>query len=269
MPDNRLPTRVKPDFPILILSLEGDERRRAPLLQKLDDLGLEYQVFHGVDGRKGLPPEYESKVDRVAAQKNNRRFLGDSELAASLSHHEIYRHIVENGLPGAIILEDDAILLDAFEGFVKRGEYRPYDMALLDHEEARVLRKPVMKADGYLVYRLFNHQMWQFTYRATGYSLSQKGAQYMLSVTTPVQDVPDWPGDITTIGAVALHPHVVDRPDPLTGVSHLRDDRDASFAAGLEPPEAIRKRRLRFFSAAYWRRWWLKRGYPRPWIKIS
>lgn len=269
MPTDPLPARLKPDFPILILSLEGDEGRRAPLLQRLDDLGLEYQIFHGVDGRKGLPPEYEARVDRIAAQQKHRRALGNSELAASLSHHEIYRHIVENGLPGAIILEDDAILLEPFEGFVKRADYRHFDMALLDHEAACVLRKPVLKAEGYGVYRLFNYPLWQFTYRATGYSLSREGAQYMLSVTTPVQDVPDWPGDITLIGAVALHPHVVDHPDPLTGVSHLRDERDASFAGGLEPFKAEPKRALRFLSAAYWRRWWIKRGYPRPWIRIS
>ena len=42
-------------WPIFVLSLEGDEARRAPLLDTLAKMGLDAEVLIGVDGRGGLP----------------------------------------------------------------------------------------------------------------------------------------------------------------------------------------------------------------------
>lgn len=115
-------------WPIVVLTLPGDEERRAPLVKELERLGLAYELFTGVDGRRGLDEQWESEIDRAAA----RRYLGydmtDGEFACALSHREIYRMVVERGWSGAVVLEDDAILGESFAAFL-RGDH--YDCAVL------------------------------------------------------------------------------------------------------------------------------------------
>ena len=57
----------KTPWPIIVLSLDGEDARRAPLLERLAALGLPFEVFIGIDGRKGLPPRWEAEIDRNAA----------------------------------------------------------------------------------------------------------------------------------------------------------------------------------------------------------
>ena len=59
-------------WPIVVLTLPGDEERRAPLVKELERLGLAYELFTGVDGRRGLDEQWESEIDRAAA----RRYIG-------------------------------------------------------------------------------------------------------------------------------------------------------------------------------------------------
>ncbi|CAM5434066.1 hypothetical protein FALB51S_02694 [Frigidibacter albus] len=58
---------TQPHWPIRIITLESDAARRAPLMQRLDELGLTYELSFGIDGRAGLSPELEARIDRVAA----------------------------------------------------------------------------------------------------------------------------------------------------------------------------------------------------------
>lgn len=238
---------IQTAYPVFVLTLRGDDERRAPLLRQLADRGIPHQLVYGVDGRGGLAPDDETRVDREAARQRHGRLLADSELAASLSHHDVYERVAKDGLAGAIVLEDDAILTDGFVEFLRREDYRRFDMVLLDHWKAWVAPDPLEEMPGYRIHRLALSPDL-----ATGYTISRRAAAYLLQETTPVRAVPDWPGDIASFGAVAVHPRLVDHPDPESGVSHLRDGRDLSFrtAGGKRG----RRRFSRFFTAAYWSR---------------
>lgn len=235
---------IKTSYPLFVLTLHGDGERRAPLLRQLSEYGISYQLAYGVDGRNGLTREDEARVDREAARLLHRRSLTDGELAASLSHRAIYERVTKDGLPGAIVLEDDAILTDGFIEFLRREDYSRFDMVLLDHWKARVAPTPLDQAPGYSFHRLVVPPCL-----ATGYTISPRAAAYLLQETTPVRTVPDWPGNIATFGAVAAHPRLVDHPDQVLGVSHLRDGR--SHSAQIK---ARQKGFGRYFIAAYWKR---------------
>jgi len=58
-------------------------------------MGLQYELFFGVDGRRGLPAEHEPLVDRSARINAGSRPMSDPEYACALSHLMIYRRIVE------------------------------------------------------------------------------------------------------------------------------------------------------------------------------
>lgn len=230
-------------WPILIITLEGDEVRRSDLVAQLHGFGLQYDFFFGVDGRAGLPHEYEIKTDRELARRKYRRVLGDPEFACAFSHQEIYNHILDRGLEGAVVLEDDAVLTEGFAEFVKRRLYASSDMIMLDHSHARVWGPTIDLSESITAKKLSLPSA-----RATGYSVSKKAAAYLLAAGTPMSDIPDWPGDVTDIGAIACVPTIVKHQDPVTGPSHLRRDR--------HKPE---RDHLRFIKPAIWIRWFIKR----------
>ena len=235
-------------WPIFVLSLEGDEARRAPLLASLADMGLEAEVLIGVDGRGGLPDWAEAEVDRNAAWTwdNNRSFgyLTDGELACALSHALAYRKVVDEGLPGAIIFEDDAILSERFASFVSENGFQAGEIVILGHKNTHVRRfGKVFLCEGVVGHRLVNSPVL-----AHGYSLSHDAAAYILKRATPVRARADWPCDISRLKSFAAHPQIAVQPDDFEK-SHLEAGRRASRQQGKQHKSAIR-----YLTVAYWMR---------------
>ncbi len=133
-----VPASQSPDWPIFVVSLADAAERRSAITAQCAALGLEPIIVDATDGRKGLPADCEAAVDRQGARARAGRMVTDAELACALSHHRVYRRIVEEGLPGAIVLEDDAILTPLFAEFLKGKGYLAADFVQLDHQDARV-----------------------------------------------------------------------------------------------------------------------------------
>ena len=101
-------------WPIFVISLKDATERRENITKQLNDCNLPFSIMDAIDGRKGLPAPFEPMVDRDPSRSRISRGLTDGEFACALSHMAVYRHVVENNLPGAIVLEDDAILTPLF-----------------------------------------------------------------------------------------------------------------------------------------------------------
>ena len=207
------------DWPIFVVSLADALSRRAPLLGQLGSMGLEHEVVAAVDGRRGLPPDCEKYIDRAGTILNLGRKMADAEYACALSHHSIYRRILDEGLPGAIVLEDDAILQPGFAAFVASGAYRSGDLILLDYGTAhiwpfssRTLTPDAMAGRISLSPSLSN-----------GYSVSADGCRYLVDNSLPIVGTADWPCNIVRLGAWAAIPRLVDHPEP--EVSHIQTAR--------------------------------------------
>ena len=244
-------------LPIIILTLEGADKRRAPLLKLLDDLQLNYELFFGVDGRQHLPAKYEPLVDRSARVEINGWPMTDGEYACALSHLFIYRQIVERGLARAIILEDDAVIGSAFAALARGQISAPGGLFMLDHD--RVLFRwhaRISVAKG-----LHAYQIAVPPTLTTAYTINRFGAEYLLDHAFPVRNLADWPAKITQMASFAIHPRIVDHPDPATTNSDLqearvalRDNHNAKRPKGWK----------RCFTKAYWlrrRRDWYRFRY--------
>lgn len=237
-------------WPVFVLSLVGDEARRAPLLRSLEALGINHELVLGIDGRRGIPVEYEKMVDRAEARRRHGRNLTDGEIACALSHRAIYEKIVCSGVPGAIILEDDSIVNARLLDFLNSRIYERAELVMLDHSHARVHRsgKSVMQGVSIMRLRLIAH-------RTNAYSVSTSAAKWLLRESTPLRDQADWPADITLIGATVLSPPIVNHPVEESGISHLDQGRKASI-----PRQSSLHRSLsRLVKLSFWRRWIIKR----------
>lgn len=231
---------------MIILTLEDAVERRAPLLNILESHGVPYELWYAVDGRRGLPKKYEAMIDRAAAYQKLHREMGNAEFACALSHHFMYREILDRGLAAAVILEDDAIVDEQFFDFLKTVHTCSYDLLLLDHGNARVSRFDRLKLGG----ATMAYRSQASTWHTTGYVITRAGAQKMVDQSLPIISPADWPTDISKMRTYAAHPRLVDHPDQWTGASDIRQDRPQSEQTRLH-----RKRRSLswFFKLNNWR----------------
>ena len=206
-------------WPIFVISLADAEARRAPLLGQLASMGLDHEIVAAIDGRRGLPPEYERYIDRAGTMRILGRRMADAEYACALTHHFIYRRVLDEGLPGAVVLEDDAILGPGFAAFVASGAYRSGDLILLDHGPAHIwpFSSRTLTPDAKAGRVSLNPSL------GTGYSVSADGCRYLACKSLPITSPADWPCDIVRLGAWAAYPRLVDHPAP--GVSHIQKAR--------------------------------------------
>lgn len=231
-------------IPIFILTLHGSADRRRPVVETLEAYNVAFELWYGVDGRDGLSTEHEGMIDRKTARQIIGRDMGNSEFACALSHHFIYRAIIDQELPCAVVLEDDAVIDTRFLNFLEHQDAQDYDLLLLDHMRADVFRSDFLKFQGGLTaYRVAFSPML-----TTGYIVSNQGAKTLVDKSLPIKAAADWPIDISEMNAFAMDPRVVDHPDQETGPSYIRHERTA---LSLEKPGASRLLEGRYWKKKY------------------
>lgn len=239
-------------WPVFVISLKDAVTRRGSIVRQCQRYGIEPIITDAVDGRHGLPQEMEYRIDRSMALRRVGRTISDAEFACALSHHFIYRRILEEGLPGAVVLEDDAILTEAFSTFYAEKGYLAADFVQMDYINARVYRwGGQTKADVALMRLAANADL------TTGYSVSSTMAQYLVEHAIPIAGVADWPCDVTPLGPLVTFPSIVKHPpfDPNTSSLEgyrLQQKQAATTTQGRS------ERWKRFATRAYWKHWWFK-----------
>lgn len=230
-------------IPVYILTLPDAADRRQPLVAALDELGIEFTLWPAIDGRQGLPAEYEPLIDRDGARKKQRREMGNGEFACALSHHFIYRDIVEKGYPLALVLEDDARITADLRDFLAQLDRDDFDLVLIDHQKARVVvDEPLHFQSGQFAYRVIVQP-----YLASAYIVSRLGAIAMVNNSLPITAPADWPFDVSDLRTYAIDPRMVrQQGDSLpSNLSHERPK---------QPLERVRPPAKRLLTSNYWRR---------------
>lgn len=92
------------ETPIFVISLERATDRREKLAETLKD-EKNYEIINAVDGKK-LSPE-----DIVLKNKYIKTELNPGQIGCFLSHVKLWKYIVDNNIPDAVILEDDILKL--------------------------------------------------------------------------------------------------------------------------------------------------------------
>jgi glycosyl transferase family 25 len=122
------------DIPVFVINLERNRQRREFALQRLAGLGLKAEIFPAVDGKTLNLGELEKDGiynDGVAHEKFSRS-LSMGEIGCSLSHLRLYKKMLDENIGLALVLEDDAMLVDgAREQLAALIERLPGDCDLL------------------------------------------------------------------------------------------------------------------------------------------
>jgi glycosyl transferase family 25 len=230
-------------LPVYIIAL-ADRPGGAALRDRLAQAGLTAVLHPAVDGRRGLPPDQEARVDRPRAARALGRPMGDAEFACALSHQDVYARILAEGHAAAVVLEEDAIPAPAFPDWCRTARDLPADLVLLDHQRTFVQRRPLPAA---LVPGVALHRVLVPPFLTTGYAVTRAGAAYLAGHSLPIGHPADWPCDILPLRPLAAVPTLVGHPD--TAQSTIEAERRVATGPRLS----------RFTDPRYWRRWWGKR----------
>ncbi|MBI1495409.1 glycosyltransferase family 25 protein [Halocynthiibacter styelae] len=231
---------------IYILSLTDSEKRRAPLILQLESMGLEYSVWDAIDGRQGLPEKYESLIDREQSKKRMGRNMSDAEFACALSHRAMQQDVLNRNLPGALILEDDAVLTESFNDILSLLPLKGHDITLLHHKGGHARRRTTPISPKHKAQRIT-----LFPNSAAAYYITRTGAARMVAASTPVSYVADWPLDLSLINSFVLQPCPVQPPEATEANSAIEKSRINM--------KKLRYRNLqRFLDRSYWKRKYLK-----------
>jgi glycosyl transferase family 25 len=106
------PVNTQTNIPTFIISLPKDKARRENLERQLQKLAMPFSVVEAVYGVSLSAEELAASYDRKKAVSLFNRELSKGEIGCALSHISIYRKMVEEDIPCALILEDDARILD-------------------------------------------------------------------------------------------------------------------------------------------------------------
>lgn len=240
-----------PRWPIFVISLFDATARREAISAQLSSLNLKFEVVDAIDGRAGLPAELERMVDRPGTIVSYGRPMSDGEYACALSHLSVYERIIADDLPGAVVLEDDAIVGADFARFIHDRSYSYAPLIQLDHYHARTPRFgwTTQDAETTLLKRLARN-----AFLCSGYTISREGAEFILARALPLRLPADWPCDLRSLGPYCADPRLVDHPKGEADISSLRDEREAHN----QNRKHTQFRRFKYQTKAYWEKRWLK-----------
>ncbi len=250
MQNSTAPDHVKAaqDWPIFVISLTDANERRARISEQLSALSIPFEFVDAIDGRSRLPAEYESMVDRAGTLVQERRAMSDAEYACALSHMSVYKRILDQNLPGAIVLEDDAIPGAGFAAYRRARAYEHGDLIQLDYKDARLWRwaRAAKRFPDFTLMPMAKPGML-----TTGYSVTSAGAKHLYRNGLPLRSPADWPCDVSAITTFLTIPRLVDHPPLCAEQSTIEPGRRVLQI----PPDA--RKSARFVKASYWRRKWL------------
>lgn len=174
---------------IFVINLARHAERRALMKMQLDALGLPYEFFDAVDGFTLSPDFLKENHDAERARQLNRRDLSLGEIGCALSHLAIYKKIVDEDIPLALIFEDDALIGSQFpevlEWLVAQINAKDETIVLLNHTQ---------KYSGWFGRKIDrNHRLVPAVdaYCAHAYLVTQAAARKLYATLHPVHAVAD------------------------------------------------------------------------------
>jgi len=93
-----------------VISLKRSVERRQFMIEQMNRLGLDYEIFDAIDGQLLTENDISHYCDINAVRNPNGYYASNGTLGCALSHYSVLKKIVEEGLESALILEDDALL---------------------------------------------------------------------------------------------------------------------------------------------------------------
>jgi GR25 family glycosyltransferase involved in LPS biosynthesis len=215
-----------PCVPVFVISLTQRPRCDA-LCATLSRLDIPFQMVQATDVSEWDPRQLADVYDESRAMRRLGRPMGRAEIGCALSHCGIYRRMLEQRIPLALVLEEDAVPGHGFKAFWQASASIPEDIDLVSlYSEEGYVR---CRASGRLADCTL-HEATVSLANTVGYYVRLECASRLMRGNNPVSMVADWPLDLRAMRQLLVLPMLVEHP--ATG----------STIANNRPPENVLRR---------------------------
>lgn len=187
---------------IFVISLLNSTDRQQAISKQLARHALSFTWLDGVDGRRMSADERASVYSAQRAESEGGRQLNAGEIGCALSHQKVYRQMLAEGLPLALVLEDDAALDSDFakrlHEICEETDWQAVDLLLLSHiQKYTAWGARSIAGDRKLVRPLV-------AYNGNGYLVTRRGAERLLAQLTPVYQPADCWNHLRQLGVLNI-----------------------------------------------------------------
>lgn len=202
-----------------VINLSWEVEKKQRIIDECERVGLDVEIYNAVDGGSLSEPFLRENVFDYG---NN--FLTKGEIGCSLSHINLYKRIVDENVPFALIMEDDATFdselvrfLSAFDNskYINGGIYLlTGDVSYVENRSSKLSTFKI-------------HQVRSAT-RTTGYVITNCAAREMLKILLPVRFEADMYEVFKKLSRVSIYatiPHLISTNDKDKMKSSLEAER--------------------------------------------
>jgi glycosyl transferase family 25 len=199
---------TKPLIPIWVLYLERERARLQHMQVHLKELGVQFRIIEGIDGKTLTPENLKGYSKRLAVADYGRE-LYQGELGCAFSHIYMWELMIKEQLDAVLILEDDVRISRSLINILANLDKLPED-----YEHINFSTKTAQIPFGNFItdiYRASNHH--ERPYSAGAYLLTRKGAQKLLKLVFPLYMPIDNYISFANIKSYGIYPKVAIHPE--------------------------------------------------------
>jgi glycosyl transferase, family 25 len=178
-------------IPVYVISLADSVERRESTVKQLGGLSVEFSLIDAVDGSLYTPDKVQGKSDfGIYRSGIHSRYLLGEEIGCSLSHLNLFKHIVAEEIELACILEDDNIYPADFAEVLYNAASNStgWDILYLGHRSGSASREARCRnRKKFGQTRYFTGESVEVPYGSNGYIIKKNAAKLLLNNAFPIK----------------------------------------------------------------------------------
>lgn len=171
------------DLKVLVLTLRQSTDRQAHIKGLLDDAGIPFEFFYGVDGRVDADPSL-NMYDKRKRLRVKGEEMTPGQLGCFASHFNIWKSCLKEN-KNYVVLEDDVLFdRDRFLSFIQEIESLPDEVECL-----RLFQNKTRNHKEYFLAKFGEFEILRYTkgpMSTMGYFLTPGAAQKFISSADPI-----------------------------------------------------------------------------------
>jgi glycosyl transferase family 25 len=234
-------------IPVFVISLADNCNRREHMSQHLSARSIPFEFFNAFDGRGKSASSISSLYSEEDAEKRLGYKMIGSEVACAISHLSLYKYIVDQGYPCALIMEDDIRITRPIEPILANINFLPVGwdvVSLCYYRNSSTLRHYVLslRRKRHLVNCFYAAHFTQNMHSTAAYLVSARGAAKLIVTLENgfCEPIDHYVGNLRTHHLYAITPKPVEIDLQLGLDSNISREREEISGKSLVKVDPLR-----------------------------